>query len=178
MRTILIVFYLSILFFISSDAFASYECDRKTVKGKDYEKEIIVYCGEAKGFTLEKIENQKTLGTDFVLKYGEKTVFKLNNSNYLFVGIDKAFEIKGNKVLLMGFSSGGNLCPRLYRFITVRPDGTAKVTEEFGNCIDEITVSQKDDTIIVTMPKIRGKGMETYIYRNGDLVKGDKPKRK
>lgn len=160
-----------LMIFATLSTVSAYECDRKTVKGKDFEKEVVIYCGEAKGFSLETINYMSRPETDFVFKYGDKVIHKITNSDYFYVNLEKIFTVKGNKVLLVGLSKGGKICPAVYKFITVAPDGTGKATKEFGTCSDLIETSVKDDTIVVSMPKLSGKGKEVYIYKDGVVTK-------
>lgn len=167
-----LLFSIFMIFIITSFAYAEYECETKTIETVVAVITKTRYCGDAQGFTLETVEKKDSFSRDYILKYNGKSVLRLVDSEYFIIDLKKAFTIKGDKVVLLELNTGGTACPALYTFVTVKSDGTAKKTEEFGTCSDLVEVFRQADTVIVKMPKLQGTGKETYIYKDGNLIRG------
>lgn len=71
-------------------------------------------------------------------------------------------------------NSGGTACPVQYFFVSVTTEGNAKLSPEFGTCSDLAKPAQKGSKIIVTMPKVTGRGNAKYVYENDTIFENGK----
>jgi hypothetical protein len=97
----------------------------------------------------------------------------------------RTFKVGGKDVVLLQ-ETGGSACPALYYFVTVSPSG-ARATRAFGTCAEQISVSQKGDRILVSMPGHLGpfepagarekaaKEKHVFTYRAGMVSESGKP---
>jgi len=87
------------------------------------------------------------------------------------LSIEKTFDFSGKTVVLLSMSSGGNLCPAYYRFLTVQTGGNVSFTDEFGTCSNSHEISVMQEEITITLPDMRGRGDEAWKYSNNGLSK-------
>jgi hypothetical protein len=91
----------------------------------------------------------------------------------MYVSVQEKYKIDNKDVVLISQGSGGNACPATYFFLTVEGD-TAKKSVEFGTCSDIPKIKQEGNTVVLTMPKMQGKGMAKYVYDNGIITENGK----
>lgn len=91
------------------------------------------------------------------------------------LSIEKTFSTADTDIALVMNNSGGTACPVQYFFVSVSSNGVAKMSPEFGTCSDLAKPVQKGAVIIVTMPKMRGKGSAKYVFENGVVKEGSRP---
>ena len=104
-----------------------------------------------------------------------------NNS----LDLSEPYQIGAADVVLVT-DNGGNACPVIYYFVTVKESG-AKVTSSFGTCSDLIKIKPAGDSISVSMPGYRGpfeskraqnraaRERHVFIYRAGVVTENGKP---
>ncbi len=74
------------------------------------------------------------------------------------------FQARVGDLLLVGYSAGGNACPRLYTWVHATP-GDIRRSEEFGTCAELTGVTWDAQTLRVSMPSAEpGQGPVTFIY--------------
>lgn len=101
---------------------------------------------------------------------------KLMDGNGYSLSFDKKFTIGDNDVVLMINNSGGTACPAQYFFVSVSPQGIAKLSPEFGTCSDLAEAIQTGLKIKVTMPVMDNEDEESanYVYKNETLFENGK----
>jgi hypothetical protein len=77
---------------------------------------------------------------------------------------------EGQDVVVLSESDGGTGCRATYVLMTVRSDGTYKVTDAFGNCAAP-TYAQRGAKLYVKFPAFKGTPAETWVYDGADLLK-------
>lgn len=87
------------------------------------------------------------------------------------------YKIEGADVFLIRQVTGGDSCPGLYVFLTVKAD-SAIATAEFGTCHGEaVTPTQEGQTISFSMTNLEKHGQTRYTYDHGILLEDGKPHR-
>jgi len=88
--------------------------------------------------------------------------------------IEKKYIIGDKDVVLMMSIPGGTACPAQYFFVSISPQGNAKVSPEFGTCSDLPEFSQKGLKITAVMSKMTGRNVVKYIYENETIFENGK----
>lgn len=99
----------------------------------------------------------------------------LRDSDGFSLSFEKKFAVGNKDVVLIMNNSGGTACPVQYFFVTVTSQGVTKLSPEFGSCSDLAKPIKKGTKIIVTMPKMTGRGNDKYVYYNGILTENGQP---
>ena len=86
-----------------------------------------------------------------------------------FLSIEKSYNFAGRTVLLLSKSSGGTACPGTHAFMTVQQNGEVAYTSDIGSCSDIVKVTVNHEEITATIPDIRGRGDESWTYKNDAL---------
>lgn len=99
---------------------------------------------------------------------------KLRDGDGYSLSFEQKFTVGEKDVVLIMNNSGGTACPVHYFFISVSPQGNAKLSPEFGTCSDLAKPNQNGLQIIVNIPKMTGLGNAKYIYENDILFENGK----
>lgn len=92
-------------------------------------------------------------------------------------GIVAGYKLDGADVFLIRQLTGGDACPGLYVFLTVKAD-SATATPEFGTCHAEtISPEQEGQTISFSMTNLEKHGKTRFTYDHGTLLEDGKPHR-
>ncbi|MBV5311372.1 hypothetical protein [Chromatium okenii] len=93
---------------------------------------------------------------------------KLRDGDGYSLSFEKKFTVGDNDVVLMMNNSGGIACPVQYFFVSVSPQGNAKVSPEFGTCSDQAEAYQTGLKIKVTMPVMDDENQKNanYVYKD------------
>ena len=78
-------------------------------------------------------------------------------------------------VVLVMNNSGGTGCPAQFFFIAVDSSAKTVVTPEFGTCSDLAKMTNSGSKVVVTMPKMGGRGNQSYVFENGIVLENGKP---
>lgn len=83
--------------------------------------------------------------------------------------------LKEARLVLLGVASGGTGCQLMYKLIEIKDNGSATVTDEFGNCnaINDITF--KNGAWHFRLPGPGNLPAEMWVYRNGKITKLNHP---
>ncbi|HEU4753212.1 MAG TPA: hypothetical protein VFU47_08885, partial [Armatimonadota bacterium] len=110
---------------------------------------------------------------DNAVSFKGRTVLRVDNT----LSAVRTFKLRNRDAVLME-GEGGSGCPDVYYFITVSPSG-ARATREFGTCNHMDSVTQKGETIQVSMHGFLGpfepaaarrkalKEKHVFTFRNG-----------
>lgn len=99
----------------------------------------------------------------------------ISKSDGYALDIIKKYTIENNDVVLLMETTGGTACPAKYFFATITtPNGNAQISPQVGNCSDLASPVQQAAKIILTMPKMSGKGQDKYVYENGVISENGK----
>lgn len=119
-----------------------------------------------------------------VKKSGEDYVFDvvLNDKHIAQIGEYMSAFIKGaypsrdaaSHVLLVEVT-GGNQCDGFYRFVEIKRDGSAIVTDEFGTCFPLDHIVHEGDSWKFVIPESGKKAPVVWEYQNSRLTKLGKP---
>lgn len=85
------------------------------------------------------------------------------------LSIWKTFNFHGKTVLLVAIGGMGTSCPSTFLFLTVKKNGQVTYTESFGSCSDLATTTIESESVVITIPDIRGAGDESWRYANEAL---------
>jgi hypothetical protein len=91
---------------------------------------------------------------------------KLRDGDGHSLSFEQKFTVGEKDVVLIINNSGGTACPVQYFFVSVSPQGNAKLSPEFGTCSDLAKPNQSGLKIAITMPKMSGTGNAKYVYEN------------
>lgn len=73
------------------------------------------------------------------------------------------------RILVLHMGTGGAGCPLMLRLIDVSRK-PVYVSQEFGTCYDEVSVTQsKNGTVVIEQPNVEEPGVSRWRYRNGVL---------
>ena len=84
----------------------------------------------------------------------------------------KVFKIGEADVVLVQ-NNGGSACPALFHFVIVTST-SVKQTPEFGSCSPVVEFKKNGSKLLVSMPKMRGKGRVQYLFEDGVLKENGK----
>lgn len=79
----------------------------------------------------------------------------------------KLYQLQNSDEILLMQSGGGTMCPAFFRFISVKSDGKASVTKEFGNCSDIVFSKRTGERISLRFPGDPSATM--VVYENGRI---------
>lgn len=138
--------------------------------------------------TYQELDSKKgSFGTVTVLKSEFSFFVRVNDKRMpteletsQSVSFEKQWSYQNRDVYLMATSTGGNGCPAFYFFVTVE-QGSATMTNEFGNCSDTPDVSENNGEITVSFAaRTEGAPDEEIRFVNGRVTvkEGDTPERK
>lgn len=99
---------------------------------------------------------------------------KLRDSDGFSLSFEQKYTVGDKDIILMMNNSGGTACPVQYFFVSVTTEGNAKLSPEFGTCSDLAKLAQNGSKIIVTMPKMTGRGNAKYVYENDTIFENGK----
>ena len=96
----------------------------------------------------------------------------------MYVSLQEKFKVENKDVVLISQGSGGNACPATYFCfqplrLTLEGD-VVKKSVEFGTCSDIPKIKQEGTTVVLTMPKMQGKGQVKYVYGKGAISENGK----
>jgi hypothetical protein len=113
---------------------------------------------------------QTVAGEVSVTSVGDQQALSLNGKAVyqqdLPFSIWKTFNLAGKTVLLLQNGGMGSSCPATYLFLTVKKDGQVSYTGDLGSCSDLAKVVVESDSVVLTIPDIRGGGDESWRYTN------------
>lgn len=141
--------------------------------------------------------NARTVAGDLVVKkqlrrpdrvYLAGNVVLQSDADHSSWFVASAFARRGEaRLVLLGFDTGVNACPYLYRVLEAHPDGQYSMTKDFGNCRHfedpdfstvpggaKNTVRYKSGEWMLAFPKDEGDGSVWYVYKNGQIYRGGK----
>lgn len=116
------------------------------------------------------IENKEPYAAK--LLFNNKKVF--DKGSYT-LSIEKRFQLDEQDVVLVSHSEGGNACPAQYFFVALKQNKQPTLSPLFGTCSDLVKVKQEGGSVIVTMPKMSGKGNAKYVFKDGVVLENGKP---
>lgn len=103
---------------------------------------------------------------------------KLRDGDGYSLSLEQKYIVGNRDIVLVMNNSGGTACPVQYFFVSISPQGIAKLSPEFGTCSDLPKLAQKGLKISIAMPKMTGRGDTKYVYENeiifenGKAIKG------
>jgi len=119
----------------------------------------------------------KLRGGELRIEHHEENPVLLVNNQRLYapetfaLNIEKTFQLTDADVVLVMNDSGGIACPSQFVLVTVPLQGAPKVSQEFGTCNDEVTTSQNQGVISVTMADLTIRSKKTtYRFANGAMT--------
>lgn len=111
-----------------------------------------------------------TNADNFLLFNGKQIKPDIQGNNSLsLVGL---FRVDDVDVVLVQ-DNGGTACPAFFQFVTVSASGATQ-SAGFGTCSDLIKTTQDGNTIVVTMPRMKGKGYAKYVFQKGVVKENGK----
>jgi len=117
---------------------------------------------------LIEIQSKGEMATK-ALSLAGRTIYDQND---YYLSVERAFVYPDKRtVLLLAVSAGGTACPSQFRFLSIRSDGSTRSTDEFGTCSPLPTIKLSDDQITVSLPDMRGRGHEAWVYAHEGLSK-------
>ncbi len=110
----------------------------------------------------------KKSGEDFVFDVvlNGKRIVQINEYNSVFIVGAYPSKDAASHVLLAEVT-GGNRCYGLYRFVEIKRDSSAVVTDEFGTCFLLDHIVHKGDSWKFVIPEPGKKVPAVWEYRNG-----------
>jgi hypothetical protein len=118
--------------------------------------------------------NNDGMNSAVVILLNNKEIYnyeKQGDIDSVAVEIEAIYNLQDEDIYIIGNSSGGTACPRLYKIISVKSDLSYYASNSFGTCSDlfeKFVKNLTNDSIEITMPRNDGKNIK-FLYKDHNV---------
>ncbi len=119
-------------------------------------------------------KDKNSIYGNVVIKLNDKDIYdyeKKKDVDVVAVEVEELYNLENEDVYIIGNSSGGTACPRLYKIVSVKPDLSYHVSDSFGNCsdlFDKFVKKFTDKSVEIEMPSENGKKVK-FLYKDHNV---------